>query len=120
MKVISRDPQEYAQDKAGNGVKLVHNTKPSLHPFQLEREYVRAVNSVKMESILATTVFYQFLFIWLVQQQSMTLYVEIFAKPFVAALSGHIDGVNALARHPTRQNCIISGGSDGGMANRRR
>lgn len=40
--------------------------------------------------------------------------LEIFAKPFVAALSGHIDGVNAMARHPTRQNSIISGGNDGG------
>lgn len=86
VKVISRDPQEYAQHKLG-GVKTQHNLDPKLHPFQGAREYVRALNSVKKD--------------------------KIFAKPFVGALSGHIDGVNTMSRHTTRQNCIISGGCDG-------
>lgn len=34
----------------------------------------------------------------------------------MAALSGHVDGVNVLARHPTRQNYLLSGGSDGGKS----
>lgn len=59
VKVISRDPQDYAADKLGNGVKAQHNTKnTALHPFQLEREYVRALNSVKMDSIFIISIIY--------------------------------------------------------------
>jgi len=87
VKLISRDPLEYAQNKTGDGVKAQFNNDPVLHPFQVQREYVRALNSAKYE--------------------------KMFARPFFAALSGHVDGVNAMSRHPTRQNCIFSGGSDG-------
>lgn len=50
VKIISRDPQEYAKDKLGNGSMPQHNNNKVLHPFQKEREYVRAINSAKYES----------------------------------------------------------------------
>jgi DDB1- and CUL4-associated factor 13 len=38
----------------------------------------------------------------------------MFAKPFVASLEGHIDGVYALAKDPERLGVIASGSGDGG------
>lgn len=49
------------------------NLDPALHPFAKEREYTRALNATKLG--------------------------KLFAKPFVAALSGHLDGVYCLRRH---------------------
>ena len=61
---------------------------PTIHPFEQGREYVRALNTVKLE--------------------------RMFAKPFVGALGGHIDGVYSMAKHPTRLASMISGSGDGG------
>lgn len=41
---------------------------------------------------------------------------RLFAKPFLAALSGHIDGVYCLTKHPNLLNSIISGSGDGGKS----
>ncbi|KAI9315828.1 DDB1 and CUL4-associated factor 13-like protein [Dichotomocladium elegans] len=67
--------------------KVQRNFDPTIHPFEQGREYVRALNAVKLE--------------------------RMFAKPFIAALSGHIDGVYSMAKHPNRLNCMISGSGDG-------
>ena len=37
----------------------------------------------------------------------------MFAKPFVAALDGHADGVYAMARDPQTLSCVASGAGDG-------
>lgn len=58
-----------------------------MHPFDKPREYTRALNAAKLD--------------------------RLFAKPFVAALEGHIDGVYALARHPKRLDVLASGSGDG-------
>ncbi|KAL4400760.1 Protein Sof1 [Malassezia pachydermatis] len=58
-----------------------------MHPFEKPREYTRALNAAKLD--------------------------RLFAKPFVAALEGHIDGVYALARHPKRLDIMASGSGDG-------
>ena len=60
---------------------------PSQHPFKVEREYIRALNAVKLE--------------------------RTFAKPFIGALDGHRDTVQCLTKHPTSVNIILSGSSDG-------
>eukprot|EP01133_Synstelium_polycarpum_P011428 gene11428-13323_t len=54
-----------------------------MHPFERPREYVRALNSVKLD--------------------------KVFAKPFVASLFGHTDGIFSMTRHPTQLNCFASG-----------
>jgi WD repeat and SOF domain-containing protein 1 len=55
--------------------KLPRNYDPELHPFEMNREYTRAVNAVKLE--------------------------RVFAKPFLGALDGHGDAVTSLVAHPT-------------------
>jgi len=61
---------------------------PNLHPFEKAREYTRALNATKLE--------------------------RLFSKPFLGALTGHIDGVYSLAKHPTHLTSILSGSADGG------
>uniref|UniRef100_A0A5F9DJ63 DDB1- and CUL4-associated factor 13 n=1 Tax=Oryctolagus cuniculus TaxID=9986 RepID=A0A5F9DJ63_RABIT len=63
------------------------NYDPTLHPFEVPREYVRALNATKLE--------------------------RVFAKPFLASLDGHRDGVNCLAKHPKSLTTVLSGACDG-------
>lgn len=66
---------------------MSRNLDPALHPFAKPREYTRAVNASKID--------------------------RMFAKPFVASLDGHIDGVYALAKDPARLSVVASGSGDG-------
>ena len=59
-----------------------------MHPFARARERTRAVNAAKME--------------------------RMFAKPFVAALEGHVDAVETMARKPDTLDIVASGSWDGG------
>lgn len=63
------------------------NYDPTLHPFEVVREYVRAVNATKLE--------------------------RVFAKPFVGNLDGHKEGVSCIGKHPTRLGLLLSGAYDG-------
>lgn len=63
------------------------NYDPDLHPFEAAREYVRALNAVKLE--------------------------RVFAKPFVGCLDGHCDGVSSIAKHPKQLSILITGAYDG-------
>lgn len=60
-----------------------------MHPFSRARERMRALNAAKME--------------------------RIFAKPFVAALEGHVDAVETLVRKPESLDMVASGSWDGGV-----
>ena len=66
---------------------MPRNYDPSLHPFEAPREYTRALNAAKLE--------------------------RVFAKPFLASLDGHRDGVHCLCKHPTSLSVILSGAYDG-------
>lgn len=66
---------------------MKRNVDPSLHPFERAREYTRAVSAAKLD--------------------------RLFAKPFVASLAGHIDGVYCMNRHPTDLKVVASGAGDG-------
>jgi DDB1- and CUL4-associated factor 13 len=63
------------------------NYDPTLHPFEINREYTRALNSTKLE--------------------------RVFAKPFIGNLDGHKDGVHTLCKHSTQLNMLLSGSCDG-------
>jgi DDB1- and CUL4-associated factor 13 len=63
------------------------NLDPVLHPFAKEREYTRALNAAKLD--------------------------KVFAKPFVAALGGHQDGIACLRRHADQVNVFLSGDFSG-------
>ncbi|KAJ3216923.1 rRNA-processing protein sof1 [Dinochytrium kinnereticum] len=87
VKAISRSKDDHVRGSAGDIHKLHRNLDPTLHPFERAREYTRALNAVKLE--------------------------RLFAKPFIAALSGHRDGVYCLAKHPTNLTSMLSGSADG-------
>lgn len=53
----------------------------------MNREYTRALNATKLE--------------------------RVFAKPFVASLDGHRDGVNCMAKHTKSLSTLLSGSCDG-------
>lgn len=63
------------------------NYDPALHPFEVAREYVRALNATKLE--------------------------RVFAKPFLSSLDGHRDGVNCIVKHPKSLSTVLSGACDG-------
>ncbi|KAI7862483.1 WD40-repeat-containing domain protein [Spinellus fusiger] len=87
VKALSRSTSDYVRERAQDTHKVQRNLDPILHPFEKGREYVRALNTVKIE--------------------------RLFAKPFVGALSGHIDGVYSMAKHPHILKSVISGSGDG-------
>lgn len=58
-----------------------------MHPFEAAREYVRALNATKLD--------------------------RVFAKPFLASLDGHRDGVSCFGKHPERLSTLCSGAYDG-------
>ncbi|KAL4072148.1 WD40 repeat-like protein [Scleroderma citrinum] len=60
-----------------------------MHPFSRSRERMRALNAAKME--------------------------RMFAKPFIAALGGHIGAVEVLCRKLGTLNTVASGSWDGGI-----
>lgn len=68
-------------------ISVPRNYDPTLHPFEVPREYIRALNATKLE--------------------------RVFAKPFLASLDGHRDGVNCLAKHPKSLATVLSGACDG-------
>ena len=63
------------------------NFDPTLHPFEVAREYTRAVNAVKLERLLA--------------------------KPFLCSLDGHKDGIQCMVKHPSALSLMFSGAYDG-------
>ena len=68
-------------------ISVPRNYDPTLHPFEVPREYIRALNATKLE--------------------------RVFAKPFLASLDGHRDGVNCLAKNPKSLATVLSGACDG-------
>lgn len=57
--------------------------------MRVQREYQRALNAVKMD--------------------------KIFAKPFLFSLSGHVDPVECLMKHPKSLSTLVSGAFDGSI-----
>lgn len=87
IKALTRSLDAHTAVRKGDAPNESHNLDPSLHPFSKSREYTRAVNAAKLD--------------------------RMHAKPFVAALEGHVDGVYCLAKDPNRLGVIGSGSGDG-------
>ena len=87
VKVLSRNPEDYLRGSTSEINRLPRNLDPDLHPFEAAREYTRALNAAKLE--------------------------RVFAKPFLASLDGHNDGVNCLSRNPVKVSSVVSGACDG-------
>ena len=87
VKMLKRDPADYLRETKNDIHRVPRNFDPELHPFESNREYVRAINAAKLE--------------------------RVFAKPFLGALDGHGDGVTALKAHPQRLSRAASASADG-------
>ena len=87
IKPISRDRRDFEAGTKSELAPVRRSAQPELHPFEKSREYVRALNAVKLD--------------------------KHFAKPFVGALSGHTDSVNCLAKSPAALSTLVSGSCDG-------
>lgn len=68
-------------------LKVHRNPDPILHPFEQGREYTRALNAAKLD--------------------------KMFAKPFVGALEGHMDGVFSMTTNRKSLVSFVSGACDG-------
>lgn len=87
LKVLSRLESDYTRETKHDVVRVERNPDPVLHPFEQAREYTRALNAAKLD--------------------------KVFAKPFVGALSGHMDGVYSMAVNRTSLSSFVSGACDG-------
>jgi len=87
VKVLKRDSADYLRESKHEIHKVPRNYSPAAHPMEEAREYKRALNAVKLE--------------------------KVFAKPFLASLDGHRDGVSRLITHPKRLSLIASCSYDG-------
>ncbi|KAF0045005.1 hypothetical protein F2P81_001534 [Scophthalmus maximus] len=87
VKVLSRNPDDYVRETKLDIQRVPRNYDPTLHPFEVNREYTRALNATKLE--------------------------RVFAKPFLASLDGHKDGVNCMAKHAKSLSKLLSGSCDG-------
>ncbi|KAM4685312.1 DDB1- and CUL4-associated factor 13 isoform 2-T2 [Amazona ochrocephala] len=87
VKVLSRNPDDYVRETKLDLQRVPRNYDPALHPFEVPREYIRALNATKLE--------------------------RVFAKPFLGSLDGHRDGVNCMAKHPKSLSTVLSGACDG-------
>lgn len=85
--MLSRNPDDFLRETSLDIHKTPRSYAPEAHPFQAAREYQRALNATKLE--------------------------RIFAKPFLGSLSGHSEGVGALAPHPLALSTLASGAYDG-------
>ncbi|KAI9466547.1 WD40-repeat-containing domain protein [Coemansia mojavensis] len=87
VKALSRSMADYTRETKSDLQRVQRNIDPALHPLERAREYKRALNAAKLE--------------------------RMFAKPFLASLSGHVDGVYSMAKNPWDLDQIITGSGDG-------
>lgn len=75
MKIHTISHKEMQKERKNDVPRARHCKERSYHPFLLEREYMKALNAVKVERLLA--------------------------KPFVSALAYHKEGIVHVAKNPT-------------------
>jgi len=87
FKALARSEKKCTRELSSDVRIRLRNTAPELHPFAKAREYRRALNATKLE--------------------------KVFAKPFVAALDGHTDGVWCSSAPHSSLVQFVSGACDG-------
>jgi WD repeat and SOF domain-containing protein 1 len=96
--------------------KVFRNYDPALRSQEKAVEYTRALNAAKLEKVchffLARINICFFTFCW--DNDFSPLLVQIFAKPFIGAMDGHLDAVSCMAKNPNHLKAIFSGSMDGG------
>ncbi|PCH36876.1 WD40 repeat-like protein [Wolfiporia cocos MD-104 SS10] len=89
ISVLQHAPSAHLPARPGDPIPTSRNLDPLMHPFSRARERMRALNAAKME--------------------------RMFAKPFVAALEGHVDAVETMVRKPGTLDTVATGSWDGGL-----
>jgi WD repeat and SOF domain-containing protein 1 len=87
VRTISRTEEDYCRKSTLDITKVHRNRDPALHPFDRSREYAKAVVATKLD--------------------------KVFAKPFIGALDGHIDGVFCMSTVRNKVTPLVSGACDG-------
>jgi WD repeat and SOF domain-containing protein 1 len=87
IRTISRTEEDFLRKNKHDIVKVHRNRDPTIHPFEKEREYTRAVTAAKLD--------------------------KIFAKPFIGSLDGHRDGIHCMSTIRGNLVPLISGSCDG-------
>ena len=87
VKTLSRTSQQHTRECIGDVKKVTRNLNPDANPMQRAREYTRAVTSAKLD--------------------------RMFAKPFLAGLEGHSDGIMVTCRSRRSLRPFVSGSGDG-------
>jgi WD repeat and SOF domain-containing protein 1 len=85
VKTISRSDNQFLRSSSHSKHKIQRNAHPTQHLHEQAREYTRALNASKLK--------------------------QLFAKPFIASLDSHMDGVYSLAKHSNGR--LASGSGDG-------
>lgn len=44
------------------------------------------------------------------------LWIQIFARPFIGAMDGHVDAISCMAKNPSQLKEVFSGSMDGGTS----
>ncbi|EQB59866.1 ddb1- and cul4-associated factor 13-like protein [Vairimorpha apis BRL 01] len=86
INTIYHPPEEYIKERKKDISKSKFSKNPDHHPFIKERELVRAINASKIG--------------------------RLFAKPFVASLSHHKEGINNMVTHPLKDMILTSSFDD--------
>jgi WD repeat and SOF domain-containing protein 1 len=87
IKPISRDDEKFTREKSTESFRQFQNPDQKIHRFERPREFVRALNAAKLDNI--------------------------YAKPFLADLSGHSDTPLTLSLHTHSMTHLLSGSCDG-------
>ncbi|GAA5828720.1 hypothetical protein JCM11251_005850 [Rhodosporidiobolus azoricus] len=88
IKTMHRSLEDHLPTSSSSTAPVSRNLDPTLHPFARSREYTRAVTAAKLE--------------------------RMFAKPFVASLEGHGDGIYCMTKDESGGlGRVASGAGDG-------
>ena len=89
IRPISRNVSDYTRSGPTDLYKKFSNLNPKIHPFDRAREYVRALNTTKLD--------------------------RVFARPYLHSYDLHIDTVNSITTIPNDINNIISVDASGNI-----
>ena len=125
VKVISRSEEKASREFRSDVVKVHRNTDPKVHPLERAREVCAlCTHRAQSRQVLARSVVVLFSHFpncvapvrrCLQYARALTAVKmdRIFAKPFVGALSGHMDSVTCSAVSPKALTSFVSGSADG-------
>ncbi|KAJ0763487.1 hypothetical protein HanPI659440_Chr08g0281141 [Helianthus annuus] len=74
-KVISRSANEFTRERSNDLQRVSRNYDPNLRTQEKAGEYVRALNAAKLD--------------------------QVFARPFIGAMDGHVDAISCMAKNPS-------------------